>query len=189
MPFETSPAYDRVLADDRNYHIVFLVVGGLFTVLLILFSVFCWWRLKRAPKRTFERRTFLWFGVAGVTFSLFMVVALWANVTSVVNPRQTLSGTKFSPVGQAWLDAGSAQLSPALQQAIDERLAWQRPKAVICAILLVAVVTLAVYLWRALIRRPRGRLMLAAGILSAAASVLLMLMVIGNTEERWPRSP
>jgi uncharacterized membrane protein YidH (DUF202 family) len=187
----SSPAYDRILTDDRNYHIVFLVVGGLFTLLLLLSSLFSWMRFKRARRRTFERRTYLSFGVAGLTLELFMAVALWANVTSVVNPRKTLSGTPFSPVGEAWLQSGRAQISPPLQHAIDERLAWQRPKAVICIVLLVAFVMLTVFLWRRLIRQSRTgesvrklgrRLMLCAGVLSAASCLLLMLMVIGNTE-------
>ncbi|MFF5077584.1 hypothetical protein ACFY36_11070 [Actinoplanes sp. NPDC000266] len=183
MSFETSPAYDRVLADDRNYHVVFLVVGGLFTVLLLLFCVFSWLRFRRAAGHTFERRTYLGFGVASLILGLFMVVACWANVTSVADPRKTLSGTAFSPVGQRWLDEGRAEISPALQQAIDDRLAWQRPKAVICAVLLVALVTLTVLLWRTILRRSTGRrLLVGAGVLSAAGCVLLMLMVIGNTE-------
>src|SRR5436189_6410284 len=47
MQFSTSPAYDRLLTADRNFHIVFLVVGGLFTLLLLLFSIFSWVRFKR----------------------------------------------------------------------------------------------------------------------------------------------
>src|ERR1700679_3026048 len=62
MPFSTSPAYDRLLTADRNFHIVFLVVGGLFTLLLLLFSVFSWMRFKRARRRTFGRRSYLSFG-------------------------------------------------------------------------------------------------------------------------------
>ncbi|SNY53503.1 hypothetical protein [Paractinoplanes atraurantiacus] len=183
MPFETSPAYDRVLADDRNYHLVFLVVGGLFTVLLLLLCVFSWARWRRAGRRTFERRTYLGFGVASLVLGLFTVVAWWANLTSVADPRKTLAGTAFSPVGRSWLESGRAELSPALQQAIDERLAWQRPKAVICAVLLVAAVALTVYLWRKALGRPAGRrLLVGGGVVSAAACVLLMLMVIGNTE-------
>ena len=191
MPFPANAAYDRVLADDRNYHIVFLVVGGLFTLLLLLFTVFSWRRFKQAHRHTFERRTYLASGTAGVTLVLFLAVALWANVTSVVNPRKTLSGTTFSPVGEAWVRSGSAQISPGLQQAIDDRLAWQRPKAVICIVLLVALVLTTMFIWRTLIRRSATgepvrklgrRMMLGAGVLSAAACVLLMLMVIGNTE-------
>lgn len=147
MQFSTSPAYDRLLTADRNFHIVFLVVGGLFMLLLLLLSVFSWVRFKRAPRRTFERRTYFSFGAVSLTLGLVMALAFWANVTSVVNPRQTLSGTTFSRVGETWLQAGSAQFSPLLQQAIDERLAWQRPKAIICSVLLVAFVTLTVLLY------------------------------------------
>jgi hypothetical protein len=186
MPFATNPAYDRVLADDRNYHLVFLVVGGSFTLLLLILSIVSWRRFRSAGRRTFERRTHLGFATASLTLVLFMAVALWANLTSVINPRQTLAGTTFSPVGEAWLRSGSAQLSPLLQQAIDDRLAWQRPKAVICGLLLVAVVTLTVFLWRTLLRRSitgrPARPMVGAGILSAVCCVVLMFMVIGNTE-------
>jgi uncharacterized membrane protein YidH (DUF202 family) len=191
MHFLTSPAYDRLLSADRDFHIAFLVVGGLFTVLLLLLSVFSWVRFRRAGRRTFARRSYLSFAVASLVLGLLMAVVCWANVTSVVNPRQTLSGTPFSRVGETWLQAGSAQISPLLQHAIDERLAWQRPKAVICGVLLVAFGTLTVFLWRRLIRqsttgepsrKTSRRLMLSAGVLSAVACLPLMLMVIGNTE-------
>ena len=187
MPFSTNPAYDRLLTADRDYHAVFLVIGGPFTLFLLLFSVFAWVRFKRARRRTFERRTYLWFAVVSLTFGLVMALGFWANLTSVLNPRQTLAGTTFSPLGETWLRSGSAQISPLLQQAIDDRLAWQRPKAVICGVLLVAFVTLTVFLWRILIRRsttgePFRKLMLCAAILSAALCLLLMLMVIGNAE-------
>jgi hypothetical protein len=191
MQFSTSPAYDRLLTADRNFHAVFLVVGGLFMLLLLLFSVWSLVRFRRARRRTFERRTHFSFGTVSLALGLVLAVIFWANVTSVADPRRTLSGTTFSPVGEAWLRSGSARLSPALHHAIDERLAWQRPKAVISAVLLVAFVTLTVFLWRTLIRRSTTgepfrklgrRLMLCAGVLSAASCLLLMLMVIGNTQ-------
>jgi hypothetical protein len=191
MPFSTSPAYDRLLTADRNFHVVFLVVGGLFTLLLLLFSVFSWMRFKRARRRTFERRSYLSFGAVSLAIGLVMAVVSWGNVTSVVNPRQTLSGTTLSRIGETWLQSGSGRISPLLQQAIDERLAWQRPKAIICSVLLVAFVTLTVFAWRVLIRQSVAgepfrkisrRLMLGAGVLSAVSCLLLMLMVIGNAE-------
>jgi uncharacterized membrane protein YidH (DUF202 family) len=191
MQFTTNPAYDRLLAADRNFHVVFLVVGGLFTLLLLLFSVFSWVRFKRARRRTFERRSYFSFGAVSLTLGLLMAVVFWANMTSVVNPRQTLSGTTFSRVGETWLQSGSTQISTPLQHAIDERLAWQRPKAVICSVLLVAFVMLTVFLWRTLVRQSttgepfrklRRLLTLCAGVLSAVSCLLLMFMVIGNTE-------
>jgi uncharacterized membrane protein YidH (DUF202 family) len=191
MTFSTSPAFDQLLTADRNFHISFLIVGCPFTLLLLLFSAYSWVRFKRARHRPFERRSYFTFGAASLAIGLVMAVVSWGNVTSVVNPRQTLAGTTFSPVGQMWLRSGRAQVSPLLQQAIDERLAWQRPKAIICSVLLVAFVTLAVFVWRTLIRQSRAgepfrkisrRLMLGAGVLSAVSCLLLMLMVIGNTE-------
>ena len=191
MQISTGPAYERLLAADRNYHVVFLVVGGLFLLLLVLFSVFAAVRWRRARRRTFERRSYLWFAAASLALTLFMAVAFWANLTSVVDPRQTLSGTTFSPIGETWLRSGRAEIPPVLQQAIDDRLAWQRPKAIICGVLLVVFVMLTVFLWRTLIRRsttgePFRRLsrtlMLCAAVLSAAVCLLLMVMVIGNAE-------
>src|ERR1700684_3196318 len=153
MHISTSPAYGQLLTADRNFHVAFLVVGGPFILLLLLFSTYSWVRFKQARHRTFERRSYFSFAAVSLVLGLVLATVFWGNVTSVVNPRQTLSGTTFSPVGQTWLQSGPAQISPLLQHAINERLAWQRPKAVICSILLVAVVTLTVLLWRTLIRQ------------------------------------
>jgi hypothetical protein len=156
-----------------------------------VFSVFSWVRFRRAGRRTFARRSFFSSGAASLAVGLLMAVVCYANVTSVVDPRQTLAGTTFSRVGEAWLRSGSAHLSPVLQHAIEERLAWQRPKAIICSVLLVAFVALTAFLWRRLLRqsasgetfRRLGRWStLSAGVLSAASCLVLMLMVIGNAE-------
>jgi hypothetical protein len=191
MHFSTNSAYERLLTEDRNFHVVFLVVGGLFAVFLLLLCVLSWVRFRRAQRHSFERRTYLCFGAVSLPLFLVMALAFWANVTSVVNPGRTLTGTSLAPVGETWLQSGSARASTQLQLAIDERLAWQRPKAIICSVLLVAFVTLAVVLWRRLIRRsttgeplPKAdrRLILPAAALSALLSLPLMLMVIGNAE-------
>jgi hypothetical protein len=187
MELPNNPAYERLLASDRDYHLVFLVIGGPCLVLLLLLAVWSWVRYRRATRRTFERRTFLGFGVVSLFFGLFMVVAFWANLTSVLDPGRTIAGTTYTPTAEAWLRSGRAELSPALQQAIDDRLAWQQPKAVICAGLLVVFVALTALLWRRLLRRPPARslgrrLTVGAAVLSAAACLLLMLMVIGNAE-------
>ena len=83
MQLSTNPSYDRLMTDDRNYHIVFLVVGGLFLLLLLRLSVFSWAQFKRSARRIFERRTYFSFGAASLTLGL-LAVAFWANVTSVV---------------------------------------------------------------------------------------------------------
>jgi len=76
-----------------------------------------------------------------------------------------------------------------IQKKIDRRLEWQRPKAVICTVLLVVFASLSAYIWRALIKQSRLRDItwklkdatpLGAGLLSFTAC--LPLMVIGNTQ-------
>lgn len=75
--------------------------------------------------------------------------------------------------------------------SVDERLAWQRPKAVICSALLLAAVMLSARVWRAVIRQSRARRegwmrrdvgLLAAGLTAGPVCLLLMAMVIGNTQ-------
>lgn len=192
MPTTSTPAYDRILSDYTTYHLVFLTIGGPLTLLLVVLAGFSWRRWKRAPRRTFERRTYLAFGIAGGGAGAFLALGIAANLSVVLNPRPGIAGVgAFSPAGRAWLESGRADLSPQLQHLIDERLAWQRPKAVVCAVLLVAVVVMSVRVWRSLIDDsrtggfrpgPRHRLRLGAGVASAALSVLLGLMVIGNAE-------
>ena len=103
-------------------------------------------------------------------------------------------GTSAAELQQAfatWLLAGDGPMPALIQQRIDDRLAWQAPKAVVCAVLLVAVVVLSLVIWRSLIRRsrvrPRPRRMTfggltLAGLATVGASFVLMLMVLGNTQ-------
>lgn len=78
-----------------------------------------------------------------------------------------------------------------VQGAVEDRLAWQRPKAAICTVLLVLSVSFAVRLRRTLIEEsragelpsgPRGLALRTAGWVAPIACVLLMLMVIGNVQ-------
>jgi hypothetical protein len=195
-----NPAYHRVRSDYVNFHVVFVVIGGLFTLLLLLSCVFFWLRFRRAPqvdgrKWTFERRTYFSFGVLSLVIGLFMAVAFAANLSTVVSPGpglawaiKTFRTPQPARAFTEWMQSGSAHIPPLIQNEIDERLAWQRPKAIICSILLVTFVALSVRLWRALITKTRSdgskrsSLLLASGSVSVLACFLLMLMVLGNTE-------
>ena len=159
-----NPALNALIADYRTYHVVLVVVGALF---------------------------------------LALVVA--ANVSTVVNPRQGFSGSisllasprpgsstddLYRSVGQ-WLESGSAQTPVVVQSQIDDRLSWQRPKAIVCSVLLVVFAILSALSWRALIRRSRvdqakwrskDTVLLLLGTVSVFACLLLMLMAMGNTQ-------
>ena len=122
-----------------------------------------------------------------------------ANLSNVLNPRQGLAGAIGTPRDlkaaaspelteslTSWMRSGSADVPPLIQNEVAARLAWQEPKAVISALLLVVVVALSVVAWRSVIVRSRagnrvlGRVL--TGSVFVLASFLLILMVMGNTQ-------
>jgi hypothetical protein len=186
---KNNPAYDRILRDYVNFHVVWLFVGGLITLVVLLLCLFAWRRFRRVPEWSFEKRTYLVFGIVSLVFGLFLLVAFAANLSVVLNPGPGLVdaiGPAGTGLSKAWLQSGSAHVPPLIQHRVDQRLAWQRPKAIICGVLLIVFAALSVRLWRPLLRpsgpnRRRG-LLLGSAIVSVMASVLLSLMVIGNAE-------
>ena len=104
------------------------------------------------------------------------------------------TGTRTDQRHQAfktWLQSGSTQVPSLIQRKIDERLAWQRPKAIISSLLLIVFVVLSARIWHTLIRgsrlhEARWKLkevsLLTAGVTTVNACLLLMLMVMGNTQ-------
>jgi hypothetical protein len=206
---ESNPAFDRLLDDYATYHVVLAVVGGLFLSAIALFSVLAWTRFKRAPqlssgKRTFERTAYFWFATGSTVISPMLAMVVAANISNVRDPRRGFAGsvgmlrtpsggTRTDTLYQAfntWLQNGESSLPSPIQSAIDDRLAWQRPKAAICTVLLVLFVWLGVRVWRTLIERSRAggtttvarRALIGSGLTTVMASLLLMLMVMGNTQ-------
>lgn len=207
---DSNPALNVLISDYTKYHVVLVVVGGIFLLGLILLSAFFWRHFKQATKPaahrwTFEKTTYFGFGVLAVLVGLFMALVVAANVSNVLNPEQGFAGavpmlatpkpgTQADELQQAftlWLESDSPQVPPLVQNSIDDRLAWQRPKAIICSVLLAIFLVLSAGIWRALIRRSRApeftwRLrdgaLLMLGLLTVGVCLLLMLMVMGNTQ-------
>ena len=206
----SNSALNNLISDYAKYHAVLVVVGGLFLVGLILLSIFFWKRFKKIPKLEsrkwpFEKKTYFGFGLLTIVLSLFMVLIVAANVSSALNPRQGFSGS-ISMLGNpklgtqtyelqqsvnSWLQSSNSDIPTALQSKVDERLAWQRPKAFICTFLLAIFLCLSAYIWRVLIKKSRVSdskwnlkyiVLFISGIAAVSACLLLMLMVIGNTQ-------
>ena len=202
-----NAALERLLADYARFHLVLVVVAGLFLLALLALSAGCWRRYfltrrSAAPSGTFERRVWGGFGLlsAGVASFLGLVVA--ANLSNVRDPRHGFAGALGllgtpSPGSRraalqasfdTWLAGGTGELPSPVVRAIDDRLAWQAPKAVVCSVLLVLLVAASVLLWRALLARSRTpeagplRAWAALGLLPVAAAAVVMLMVMGNTQ-------
>lgn len=207
---DTNPALAALLHDYTRYHQVLVVVGGLFLVAVTGLSVALWRRFRRsraAASRTsrFERRTYFWSALVLTGVAAFLALVVAANMSNVLDPRQGFGGAlgligtpkagtsagELHTAYATWLTSGSADVPSRVTESINDRLAWQRPKAIITSVLLVGFVTLAALTWRAMIRRSRARTgrrplrewaLLGLGLVSGAACLLLMLMVIGNTQ-------
>jgi len=201
---------DLLVGDFARFHAVLAVLWSVFLGVVVVATVVMWRRFVRAPRAegrwwTFERSTYLAFGIGGALLSAFLSLVVAANLSNALDPRSGLRGalgeiptvrpgTSAAELQQAfatWLLAGDGPMPALIQQRIDDRLAWQAPKAVVCAVLLVAVVVLSLVIWRSLIRRsrvrPRPRRMTfgaltLAGLATVGASFVLMLMVLGNTQ-------
>ncbi|MGE0820123.1 MAG: hypothetical protein AB7O74_15815 [Candidatus Nanopelagicales bacterium] len=204
---DTNPALSALLADYTAYHRVLVVVGSVLLIAASAFAVLAWARVRRtrSPGRrwTFERRTWLAFALLGTGLALFLGLVVAANLSTVLDPRAGFAdalgllgrprpGSSAAEVQHAvdtWLRSGSAAVPPEVSQAIDARLSWQRPKAIITSVLLVALIALTALVFRRLVRRSRAvrpgardRLLLLVGAGTTAACLLLVLMVLGNTQ-------
>jgi hypothetical protein len=207
---ESNPALNVLLADYTRYHVVLVLVGGLFLLILVALSVLFWRRFRRAqrtPARrwAFERKTYFAFGLLSVVVAIFLALVVAANVSTVLSPREgfkgsigmidtSRAGAEDGALNQSfngWLRSGSTDMPSLIQGEIDDRLSWQRPKAVLCTVLLLGFAGLSALIWRTLIRRfrmpeARWRLrdgtLLVLGLFTVALCLLLMLMVMGNTQ-------
>jgi hypothetical protein len=206
----SNPALNSLLSDYIKYHVVLLIVGGLFALILVTLSVLFWVRYKRAPKTdtrkwTFEKKTYFSFGLLTTIVGLLMVLIVVVNASTVLNPQQGFSGivgmlstsqasTQKVELYQSfntWLQSGSTQVPSLIQSKINDRLAWQWPKAIICSVLLAILVGVSIRIWGTLIRHSKVRqtkpklqekALLLSGVVAVAICLLLMLMVIGNTQ-------
>lgn len=205
-----NAALTALIDSYARYHAAFVVVAGLFIVAFALLALVSWRRLRASPRPaarrwSFERITYLAFTVSAMTAALLMAVLAAANFGNAIDPSGGFSGatsgittpaagTRSAQLQQAflmWLRSGNGRRPAAIDAAIDDRLAWQRPKAIICWVLLVLVVVFAARVWRSLVRRsrawsglpPRGDVaLLGAGIALGPIALVLMAMVLGNSQ-------
>jgi prolipoprotein diacylglyceryltransferase len=202
---DSNPAFDALLHDYVKYHAVLAVFGGLLTCGLLALSIFSWTRFRRAPSTTRRRSIFRAFAITSGAVSLCLAVIVIANLSNALDPRRGFSGlvpalgtpapgTEQQRVQQAtnaWLRSGSAEVPPLLQDKIDERLSWQRPKAIVCSLLLIVFVVLCIRIWSRLIARAsrrgtqrtlKDRAATASGGIAVACTLALGVMAVANTQ-------
>lgn len=205
----SNPAYNTLLHDYTMYHAVLVIEGGIFTLLLIALSVYFWRQFERTQKtvtRTwlFEKKAYFCFGLISTAVALCMLLIVVANVSNVLNPQEGFAqsipdlatpqaGTQKAALYQAvntWAQSASAYIPSMLQNGVRNRLPWQRPKAVVCSILLVVFTIFTACLWWKLLHsRASGAMvslkekaLITMGVIAVPVTLLLMIMALANTQ-------
>lgn len=202
-------AYNTLLHDYTKYHAVLFIEGGIFVLLLIVLNVYFWRRFKKIRKAethnwTFEKKAYFCFGLASTIVALFMLLIVSANLSSVLNPQEGFAqlipdlgtpqtGTQKAVLYQAvntWVQSGTAHMPPVLQNEVRDRLAWQRPKAIVCSILLAVFAIFTARLWQKLINSRasksiwmlKDKALIIIGVIAVPVTLLLMIMALANTQ-------
>ncbi len=205
-----DPPMNTLINDYIEYHVVLVVVGGFFVLIFLLLNFFFWTQLKRTPKAaghkwTFEKKTYFSLGAVSTIVGLLMALIVAANTTTVLNPLPGFSSlidslgtpkpdTQMDQLYQTfntWLQSDSTHIPSFIQSKIDERLAWQRPKAIFSGVLLVVFVTLSAHIWRTLLKKsrvceskwgPKEKALLVSGVVTITLALLLMVIVVANMQ-------
>lgn len=206
----SNPAYHMLLHDYTTYHAVLFIEGSIFTLILMALSIYLWQQYGRMSKNatrnwTFEKTTYFSFGLVSAVVMLFMLLIVAANLSNVLNPQEGFiqsipdlgtpqEGTQEAALYRAvntWVQSGGVQPPSILQNEVDNRLSWQRPKAIVCSILLALVAIFTMSIWRKLIKFSRAseamwslkeKALIAIGVLAVPVTLLLMLMALANTQ-------
>ena len=184
---------DAILADYQRFHAVLVVLAVVFLAAMITLIVVCATSLRAARRRpSGATRRQVWtyriFITGAVLVALFLLVVIAANVSTVLNPARGFAGVDQSGRAiTAWLSSGSPVVPAEVQERVDARLSWQLPKAIIVTVLLIAVASASVWIWRRWVSRAypsrsANVLLLLTGTMSVGAALLLMLMVMGNVQ-------
>jgi len=205
-----NPAFNALLADYARYHLVLAVLGSAFLLAFVVLGGLSWKRFRSSPpsgrrRWTFPKLTHLAAVALSVGVGLVLALVVAANLGNALDPRPGLAGAvplidtprpdtpraELQHAFDDWLQSGSTRMPAPVRRAVDDRLAWQRPKAVVSGVLLLIFLALGARTWRALLDRNPGEsgrwrpgdvALLAAGLGEVAICLLLMLMVVANTQ-------
>lgn len=205
------PSYNVLYQDYVKFHFIIFICGAIFLMLLLSMTAFAAKRVlfnarQQQPSVTrFEKRAFWLFVLAGIATSSIMLVIVLANLSTVIEPHQgfvrTFPDMHVAPSdarGMAlheevklWLESEDPKIPLLLQEAVRDRLSWQKPKAAISGLLLVILSALTALIWTTLLRRarlgyslnkPSWVCLTALGIVALPIDFLLMLMLLANTQ-------
>jgi uncharacterized protein with PQ loop repeat len=207
--WQSNPAMNALVSDYARYHAVFVVAASVALWVLLAMTAFFWARSRKLSRTGvsdggFERRVFRAFAFLGSLVSLVLMLLIAANAPHAFSPANVLHGFSLlaappedSAVSRSlfeWIESGTVRPPPLIVQKIHDRLSWQAPKAITCGVLLIVFVALSVRIWSSLIKwrkrkgatEPNRRLaekpLLMTGTIAVVLSLLMLIMVIANTQ-------
>lgn len=206
----SDAVYEVLFNDFVNFHLVFAFGSAIFSITLLMVGVLCFDELSRSrsdrhhPSTRFEHRACSVFAGASLAFGLVWALLAVVNLTTVVEPGPGLANmltavgsdgrsqtSDFDRAVDAWLPSETPAPPRVVSEAVDRRLAWQRPKAMISGFALVCLAVATSGLWRRLTasaRRtqvatgPRSTLTGWAVYLAAPALFAAMVLTLANTQ-------
>lgn len=200
--WRTNAAMRALVDDYTRSHWLLVALGGACTVALLTLGLAQWRRFRRTPRIrgvvSWERRLF---GTVAATLTfagLAMGLITAANLSTAVDPMPGFLMASAHPTPNSlavdgavidWVNSGSEAVPSVVDSKVDDRVAWQLPKAIICGLLLIAFSLLAVQLGRSIVRRARAdepcirpRRLLAAQLAVTCAALLMMVMFVANLQ-------
>jgi hypothetical protein len=207
--WQSNPAMTALVNDYAKFHAIFVVATSVALLVLVLMSAFCWARSRKIARtgtsgEVFERRVFRSFAFLGSLLSLAFALLITVNADHAFNPSSVLDGFSLlsaprgdSAVGRAlleWIESNAIHPPLLITQKIHDRVSWQGPKAIICGVLLILFVAMSVRSWDLLLKRKKRKratetnrrleekILFGIGTTTAAVSLLMLIMVIANTQ-------
>lgn len=204
--WQSNPAIKALIDDYAKYHAVLAIVGSLVLIVILALTVFFWIKFAKIQKIgrfkwPFDKKVYFSFGLLLTIFSLFFALVVAANISTALKPipgfttlassTSTASDSKVGIALNEWVQSGKSALPSSLKQKAQERVSWQRPKAIICGLLLIVFVLVNLRVWGYLIKaRAQSEtkwsikeiIILVGGTVSVAITLLLVIMFIANTQ-------
>jgi hypothetical protein len=204
--WQSNPALRTLVHDYTKYHTVLAIAGGIVLLVSAVLTVRLWMQFKRVPairtfKWPFEKKVYFTAGSVLTMFSLLFVLVWAANLSTSLKPlpgfTSLASSTTVpsdSATGKAliqWVQSGSSIFPPTLKEKAQDRIDWQRSKAIICGLLLVVVIVINARVWSSVIQKSKvstlpwslkDRTLMLVGGATFLGCLLLVIMVVANAQ-------
>jgi hypothetical protein len=204
--WQANPAMNLLVNDYAKYHTIFVIAGSFLVLAFTLLSLFFWVKFKKAPtsyksKWGFAKKTYFCFGISSSIVSLFFALLVVANASNAFSPisgfsylARSSTTSSESDLGRAlneWVRSRNERIPAIIEQRVHNRIAFQRPKAIVCGFFLVFFVAFSVHLWDSLLRAIRKdelswtlkqKTTFVSGIVMVNLCLLMVVMVVANTQ-------